>query len=63
MGTLGPLPKENPKLVKHLDKIHCVFETYIMSLNIPHRKEEILCLLLKSERDRPINLKECKDHT
>jgi hypothetical protein len=59
MGTLGSLPtaEENPKLVKHLHKIHYVFETYIMFMNIPHRKEEICCLLLKSERERPIILR------
>jgi hypothetical protein len=52
MGTLGSLLviKENPKLVKHLDKTHYGFETYIMFMNILHRKEEILCLLLKSVR-------------
>ncbi len=29
-------------------------------MNIPRRKEEILCLLLKSERGRPINLKSAR---
>ncbi len=62
MGILRSLPtiEANPKLVKHLDKIHYVFEMYIMSMNIPRRKEEILCLFLKSERDRPINLKSAR---
>jgi hypothetical protein len=64
MGTLGSLStvEEIPKLVKHLDKTHYEFKTYIMSMKFPHRKEEVLCLLLKRERERyrSINLKSAR---
>jgi hypothetical protein len=60
MGTLGSLPivEENPKLVKHVDKIHYVFETYIMFMNTLI-EERRYCAYLR-ERDRPINFKSAK---